>query len=179
VQYTSRAEALLELGVLEVVRVLGFLLGVQVVEVAEELVEPVLRRQVLVAVPEVVLAELAADVTERLQELSERGILRFQSEIGAGQANLRQSGADRRLTRQECRAASGAALLAVPVGEEATLLRDAIDVRRLVAHDAEVVGGDVVPTDVVSPDDEDVRSLSCVGHHNSCPFGRTTQRKPR
>ena len=41
-----------------VVRVLRVLLGVQVVEVAEELVEPVDGRQELVLVPEVVLAEL-------------------------------------------------------------------------------------------------------------------------
>ena len=41
---------------------LGLLLGVEVVEVAEELVEAVGRRKILVAVAEVVLAELAGGV---------------------------------------------------------------------------------------------------------------------
>ena len=46
---------------------LRLLFGVQVVEVAEELVEPVVGRQELVLVAEVVLAELAGGVAERLQ----------------------------------------------------------------------------------------------------------------
>ena len=58
-----------------VVRVLGLLLRVQVVEVAEELVEAVRRRQVLVAVAEVVLAELAGRVAERLEQLGDRRVL--------------------------------------------------------------------------------------------------------
>ena len=58
VQHAARAVLLPELGVLRVVVGLRLLLGVQVVEVAEELVEAVHRRQVRVAVAEVVLAEL-------------------------------------------------------------------------------------------------------------------------
>ena len=54
-----------ELRILRVVRVLRLLLGVQVVEVAEELVEAVGGRQELVLVAEVVLAELAGGVAER------------------------------------------------------------------------------------------------------------------
>ena len=61
----ARAEPLLELGALRIVGVLRLLLGVQVVEVAEELVEAVVRRQHLVAVAEVVLAELAGHVALR------------------------------------------------------------------------------------------------------------------
>ena len=48
-----------------VVAVLGLFLGVEVVEVAEELVEAVHRRQVLVAIALVVLAELAGGVALR------------------------------------------------------------------------------------------------------------------
>ena len=62
----ARAELLLELRVLRVVGMLWLLLRVQVVEVAEEFVEPVIGRQHLVAVTEVVLAELAGHVTLRL-----------------------------------------------------------------------------------------------------------------
>ena len=50
-----------------VVGQLGFLFGVEVVEVAEELVEAVVGGQVLVLVPQVVLAELAGGVAVRLE----------------------------------------------------------------------------------------------------------------
>ena len=129
VQHAARPELLLELGVLRVVGVLRLLLGVQVIEVAEELVEAVRGRQELVAIAEVVLAELPADVAERLQDVGNRRVFGLQSEIGAGQADLGQAGADRRLAGDECGAARGTALLAVPVGEVAAFLGDAIDVR--------------------------------------------------
>jgi hypothetical protein len=61
-----------------VVRRLRILLGVQVVEVAEELVEPVHRREEFVPVAEVVLAELPGRVAEGLQLLGDRRILRLQ-----------------------------------------------------------------------------------------------------
>ena len=61
------------------------------------------------------------------------------------------------LAGDESRASGGAALLAVPVGEERAFLGDAVDVGRLVAHHALVVGADVPVADVVAPDDQDVR----------------------
>ena len=66
---------LLQLGILEVVGILRLLLGVEVVERAEELVEAVRGRQVLVEVAEVVLAELAGHVALRLEQLGERHVL--------------------------------------------------------------------------------------------------------
>ena len=49
-QHAARAEHLLEIGVPRVVGVLRLLLGVEVIQIAEELVEAVYRRQVLVFV---------------------------------------------------------------------------------------------------------------------------------
>src|SRR5262249_34518619 len=49
---------------------------------------------------------------------------------------------------------SRAALLSVPVGEQRALLSNPINVWGAVSHHAEVVGTDVVPTDVVTPDDQ-------------------------
>src|SRR6185503_1691514 len=74
---------------------------------------------------------------------------------------------DRRLTGDERGATGGAALLAVPVGEVASLFGDAIDVGRAVAHNSLVVGADVEPADVVAPDDQDVWLLLVVGHCGS------------
>jgi hypothetical protein len=85
-QDPARPEALTEVRVLLRVRVIGvlrLLLGIQVVEVAEELVEAVGRRKVLVAVAEVVLAELARRVSERLQELGDGRVLRLHPLLGA------------------------------------------------------------------------------------------------
>ena len=46
---------------------LGFLFGIEVIEIAEELIEAMHRRQELVAVAEVVLAELRGHVALRLE----------------------------------------------------------------------------------------------------------------
>ncbi len=160
VQDAARAELLLELGILRIVRILRLLFRVQVVEVAEELVEAVRRRQELVAVAEMVLAELAGDVAERLQDVGDGRVFRLQAQIGAGQPDLGQAGADGRLTGDERGPTGGAALLAVPVGEHRAFLGDAIDVGRAISHDAVVVRADIEPADVVAPDDENVR-LAC------------------
>ena len=66
-------------GSLRIVGILRLLLRVQVVEVAEELVEPVHGGQELVAVAEVVLAELAGRVAERLEQIGDGRILLLQT----------------------------------------------------------------------------------------------------
>jgi hypothetical protein len=68
VQDPARSELLLELGIFRVVRALRLLLRVKVVKVPEELIEAVSGGQELIAVTEVILAELAGDVTQRLEE---------------------------------------------------------------------------------------------------------------
>ena len=82
-------------GVLRVVGVLRLFLGVEVVEVAEELVEAVVRRQHLVAVAEMVLAELAGHVALRLEQAGDGRVLDLHALRRARQAHLGQAGADR------------------------------------------------------------------------------------
>ena len=79
-QHAARTELLPELRILRIVGVLRLLLGVEVIEIAEELVEAVHRRQMLVAVAEMVLAELAGGVAEILQELPDGRVLGLQAE---------------------------------------------------------------------------------------------------
>ena len=145
--------------ILEVVLVLELFLGVEVVERAEELVEPMRRRQGLVGVAEVVLAELRGHVALLLEQFGDRHVTCLQSFLRAGQADLEHAGPEPRLAGDETRTAGRAALLAVPVGEQRAFLRDAIDVRRLVAHHAVVVGADVPVADVVSPQDQNIGLL--------------------
>ena len=67
VQHAARPVLLPEGWVFRIVGQLGFLFGVEVIQVAEELVEAVHRGQMLVTVAQVVLAELAGGITLRLQ----------------------------------------------------------------------------------------------------------------
>ena len=63
------------------------------------------------------------------------------------------------LPQDEGGAASRAALLCVGIGEKRAFLGDTVDVWCVIAHDAEVIGADVMDTDVIAPDDEDVGLL--------------------
>jgi hypothetical protein len=83
VDHAARPEPLLVLWEVllgRVVRKLRLLLGVQVVEVAEELVEAVRGGQVLVQVAKVILAELPRRVAEWLEQLGDRRILCLQAD---------------------------------------------------------------------------------------------------
>jgi hypothetical protein len=82
VQDTARTEPVAELRKVLLARIVGLLrilLGVEVVQVAEELVETVQRGQELVAVAQVVLAELAGRVPVVLEQFGDRRVLRLQA----------------------------------------------------------------------------------------------------
>ena len=145
-----------ELHAAGVVAVLRLLLGVQVVEVAEELVEAVHRRQVLVAVALVVLAELARGVAQALEHRGDRDVRLLPAFLRAGQADLGHAGADRAVAAEERGPPRRAALLAVVIGEGDPLACDPVDVGRAVAHHATAVVADVPGADVVAPDHEDI-----------------------
>ena len=103
-QHSTRTEALpepLEAVLFGVVRVLGLLLGVQVVEVSEELVEPVHCREELVLVPQVVLAELPCRVALLLEQLGDRRIPGLQPHRRSGQSDLAEPGAEDALPSDE------------------------------------------------------------------------------
>src|SRR5262249_22630482 len=156
VKDATRTELLFELRVFGIIGILRLLFRVEVIKIAEELVEPVDGGQEFVSVAQVILAELTADVALRLQQFGNSRILRLNSQSRPREANLGHASPDRRLPHDKRSATSGAALLAVPISEECAFLRNSIDVRRLVAHDAVVITAGVKPADVIAPDDEDV-----------------------
>jgi hypothetical protein len=153
----TRPEALPELRVLRIVLVLRLLLGVQVIEVAEELVKPVRRGQMLVPVAKMVLAELTRGVAVRLEEPRDRRVLGLGAGFSPGQPHLAQARAKHALSENERRSSGRAGLLTVVIGEHHPIPGDAVDVGRAVAHETERVGADVRLPDVVAPDHEDVR----------------------
>src|SRR5271165_7154447 len=81
-----------------------------------------------------VLAELSGGVTERPEQFGDGGILRPQAQVRARKPDLAQAGAKDALPRHERRAAGGAALLAIAVGEDHPLFCEPIDVRRPIRH---------------------------------------------
>ena len=87
---TSGTESIAELRILRIVRVLRFILSAEVVQVAVELVKPMVRREVLILVTEVVLAELSCSVTKRLEHLRDRRVLRLESKVRPWHTDLRQ-----------------------------------------------------------------------------------------
>ena len=67
------------------------------------------------------------------------------------------SAAERALTGNERRASGGAGLLAIVIRKNGTFVGNAVDVRRVVAHHAAIVGGDIPVADVIGHDDQDIR----------------------
>jgi hypothetical protein len=156
VDHAARTEALAKLRILRIVGHLRLFLGVQVVEIAEELVEAVVGGQHVVQVAQVVLAKLACGVTLLLQQRGDGDDFVRHADRRCRDADLGQSGPKHALSGDERRASGGAGLLAVAVGEEHPLLGDAVDVRCLVTHQPVRVATQVRDADVVAPDDENV-----------------------
>jgi hypothetical protein len=155
-KHTSRPEFRTEARVFWIIGVLRLFFCVEMIEVAEELVEAMNSRQKLVEIAQMVLAELAGGVAERLQRFCDGHILGAKTNRCARQPDFRKPGADRRLSGDEGGAASRAALLGVPVSEQRAFLGDTIDVRGPVSHDAHVEGAHVKPADIVTHDHQDV-----------------------
>src|SRR5262249_36735967 len=130
---------------------------IEMIEIAEELIEAMLGRQIFVAIAEMVLAELAGGVAERLERLRNRDVTILQTDGGTGYADLAEPGAQADLPGDEGRAAGGAGVLRVVVGKNHAFIGDAVDIRRLVTHQPARIGADVGLADVVAEDDEDVR----------------------
>ncbi len=90
---------------------LWLVLRIEMVKVAEELVEAMNRRQKLVAVTEMVFAELSCHVAERLEKIGKRRILVRQPLLRPWQSDFQEAGAHRTLAGDEGGAAGGARLL--------------------------------------------------------------------
>src|SRR5262249_46615428 len=163
VQHAARTEALAELREVLSRRVIGelrLLFRVEVIEVAEELVEAVDRWQELVAVAEVVLAELAGRVAGVLEQFSAGRILGLEADRRPRHSDLRETGTEPALSRDERGAPGRARLLAIGVCELHPLLGESIDVRRPISHQPVAVAAQVRDADVVAPDHENVRLIA-------------------
>src|SRR5262245_38125931 len=107
------------------------------IEIAEELIEPVHRRQILVAIAEMVLAKLTSGIAKPLKGLGNGHIFFLQTDGGCRDANFGEASAQRDLPGYEARPTRRATLLRVIVGELHAFVGYAIDVGRLISHHAE------------------------------------------
>src|SRR5262245_64385155 len=104
-EHTTRTEAFSKGRILGIIHIFRLLLRIEMIQISEEFVEAVLRRQELVLISKVVLAKLSGGVAERLEHLGDGRILRPKSDVCAGQAYFRQPGMDGRLAGDKCCAA--------------------------------------------------------------------------
>src|SRR5262245_18940480 len=167
-EHTPRSEFFPELRIFWIVVGLRFFFGIEMIQVAEKFVEAVHGWQMLIAIPQVVFAELAAGVAALLEQIGDRRRPIRDAVLGARHADGQEPGAKRVLSKNERSPAGGAALLRVGVGEQRTFRRDAIYVGRAVSHDAMVVRADVVHANIVAPNNQAVRfSLFFLCHLSS------------
>src|SRR5262252_8338631 len=113
----------------------------------------------LVAISKMILAELASGVTDGFEQIGNCRHPVCDSMRRARHADREQPGADGMLTEDKGCAPRGTGLLTVSVGKKRAFLCETVDVGGTVSHHAEVVTTKIRPTDVVAPDDQDVRFL--------------------
>ena len=157
---------------------------VQVVENTIELIEAVHRRQVLIAVAQVILAVLRSRVTLRLQEFGNRRVFGIQALLGARQSDFAVAGTKDALPGDERRPPRRAAVLGIVVGEHHAIFGD--DGRCWASGSPSAracIRADVALADVIAPDDDDVGLVGCQRRtgsqdkrnhkhqtQNKCPF---------
>jgi hypothetical protein len=92
-------------------------------------------REILVAIAEVIFAQLAGGVAERFECLSNGDVTRMRTDRRAGNTYLRHAGALRRLGGDEGRSSCGTTVFRIVIGEEFALFGDAVDVRSFITKD--------------------------------------------
>ena len=101
VEHAARAEPRGEFRILWIVFILRFFFRVQVIEVSKKLVEPVNRRQELIPVAQVVLANLGRRITFGLEQFSQGGVFGLQPEIRARYTDFCEACTNRALAGDE------------------------------------------------------------------------------
>src|SRR6478609_8294621 len=98
----ARTEHRAELLVLGVLRIVGFFQRIKVVEDSVELVKTVDCGQILIAIPQVILANLRGRVAERLENLRDCWIGILQALLSGWQTDFQQPRAEWSLPGDEC-----------------------------------------------------------------------------
>jgi hypothetical protein len=149
VQYTAGPKPFPEFRIFGVIGVLRLFLGVQMIEVSVEFIEPMHRGQILVSIPQVVFPVLSGGVTLVFEQFGQCRIFLLETERGSGKSDFGQTGSHRMLPGDKGRAPRGTALLRVIVGKDHAFFGNAVDIGCLIAHQTAAVGADVGDAHIV------------------------------
>src|SRR4029077_5921081 len=94
-QHASGPELFQECRILGIVGEFWFLFRVQVIKVAEELVEAVHGRQIFILIAKMVVTELTSGVAQRFEQLGDCWVFGLKPDSSTRHSNLGQSGAER------------------------------------------------------------------------------------
>src|SRR5215813_7071494 len=123
-----------------------------------------------------ILAKLSGCITLGLQQLGYSWILALEPNRCSRNSNFRQPGAKSTLPGDKRCSSGGATLLSVGVGKQHAFFCEAVDVGCSIPHHAVTVATEILNSDVVSPNHEDVRLLryffNFFGHCDSLPPSR-------
>ena len=150
--------------VLGIVAVLWFFLGVEMIQIAIELIEAVDGRQEFVAVTQMVLAELAGRISASLEHRGDCRIFLLQPECGPRQTDFGQPRSHTVLAGNERRPTRRTALFSVVIRKQHPLAGNAIDIRGPIAHHASRVRAEVRLPDIVTPNNHNVGLLLLCRH---------------
>src|SRR5262249_7322899 len=117
------------------------------------------RRQELVQVAQMVLAELAGRVSHRFEDVGDSDRLIRDAEWSSGLSDCRKAGAKWQFASDEVRPSGGATGFRIIIGEAHSLGGQAVEIGCPSRHDTLVIDLNIGPPDVVAHDDNDIRSL--------------------
>src|SRR6185369_10292297 len=164
VKNPARSEPLAKFRKILFTRVVGqfrLLFRVEVIQIAKEFIETVDSGEILVAVPEVVLAELTGRVAPIFKQFRDGWVFRLQTDGRGGHTHLGETGSVTALPGDERGSPGRTALLAVGVGKHHAFFRKTVNVRCAISHQSVAITAQVGYAYVVAPNYENVRLVWC------------------
>ena len=161
--HAARTELFPEIRVLRVKVAFGLFLGVEMIEITEELIKAMIGRQILVMITQMILPKLAGRITLRFQHISDGGHPRRDAMGVTRHTDREQASTKWLLTEDERRPTRRAALLSIGIREHRAFAGDAVDVRSMIAHQTHRICADLWDADVVAKNNKDVRLLLLSG----------------
>src|SRR4051812_47417373 len=132
---------------------------IEVIEIPEELIEPMHGRQKLIEIAQVIFTELTGCISLRFERCSNGASLRWYTHLGTGLADGGHTSADRKFAHDEVRSPCGATRLSVVIGEQHPFLGEFVEVWCAPCHHATMVSAYVPHPDIITHDEQDVGFL--------------------
>ncbi len=142
--------------IFRIIFIFRFFFCVQVIQVAEELIKTVCRRQEFIFIAQVILPELTSSISQGFRNSAMVGSSFCNPTSAPGKPTLVNPVRKATLAGNKCRPACGAALLAIIIRKHGSFRGDTVDVRRFKSHHAAVPAAEVPEPDIITEYDEDI-----------------------